>query len=155
MRPRTTPATLKLSVEACPPNISDCRTKESHFLFLGKTCRWQRLETTSPTIASKNLKISTSRKMSAQEKKVYEAKEYRDFLRALMAEWLSNWTWNPKGLSRRFEPCSQHSISFFRNIMKKSWNYELFVVLANNWDWRTKSSHFHLLRDTYRLQRLE
>ena len=39
-----------------------------------------------------------------------------------MAEWLSNWTWNPKGLSRRFKPCSQHSISFFRNILRKVGN---------------------------------
>ena len=43
-----------------------------------------------------------------------------------MAEWLSNWTWNPKGLSRnpkglspRFEPCSQRSICFQEHIQEK------------------------------------
>ena len=44
------------------------------------------------------------------------------------------------------EPCSQPSISFFRDIIRKSWEHEPILVFANNWDWRTKDSQLPFLK---------
>ena len=130
VQPRTTNSTLKLSVETCLPNNSDCRTKDCHFHFLGKTCTWQRLETTSTTILSKNSTNSASIKMSADANNFHQTKEYRYFPRGVMAEWLSSWTSNRKGFSPRFEPCLHRPISISRNISRKSWKHEPIVVFA-------------------------
>ena len=55
----------------------------------------------------------------------------------------------------RFEPCSQRSIIFFRKIFGRSWEHEPILVLASNWDWRTKDSQLLFLERTCRRQRLE
>ena len=56
---------------------------------------------------------------------------------------------------RRFAPCSQRSIFFFRSINGRSWEHEPILVLASNWDWRTKDSQLFFLERTCRRHRLE
>ena len=56
---------------------------------------------------------------------------------------------------RTLEPCSQPSISFFRNITRKSWEHEPILVFASNWDWRTKDSQLLFLERTSSRHRLE
>ena len=53
------------------------------------------------------------------------------------------------------KPCSQPSISFFTNILGRSWEHEPILVFASNWDWRTKDSQLLFLERTCRRHRLE
>ena len=76
----------------------DWRTKDSQLLFLERTCRRQRLETTTTTTLSKKSKISASKKLSEDGMGLHQNKI--DVNRAVMAQWLKCWTWNPMGTPR-------------------------------------------------------
>ena len=76
--------------------------------------------------------------------------------RAVIAEWLTRWTWNPRGISRAgSNPARSVQSCFFRNILGRSWAHEPILVFASNWDWRTKDSQVLFLERTCRRQRLE
>ena len=76
--------------------------------------------------------------------------------RAVRAEWLTRWTWNPRGISRAgSNPARSVQSCFFRNILGRSWEHEPILVFASNWDWRTKDSQVLFLERTCRRHRLE
>ena len=73
-----------------------------------------------------------------------------------MAQRLRRWTWNPMGISRAGStPARSVQSCFFRNTLGRSWEHEPILVLASNWDWRTKDSQLLFLERTCRRQRLE
>ena len=72
-----------------------------------------------------------------------------------MVEWLRRWTWNPMGISRAGSNPARSVRFFFTNIFGRSWEHEPILVLASNWDWRTKDSQILFLERTCRRQRLE
>ena len=76
----------------------DWRTKDSQLLFLERTCRRKRLETTSTTILSKKSKISASKNLSEDGISFHQNKV--NVKRAMIGQWLRRWTWSPKGTSR-------------------------------------------------------
>ena len=76
----------------------DWRTKDSQLLFLERTCRRKRLETTSTTILSKKSKIRASKNLSEDGISFHQNKI--NVKRAMIGQWLRRWTWSPKGTSR-------------------------------------------------------
>ena len=97
----------------------DWRTKDSQLLFLDRTCRRQRLETTSTTILSKKSKISAS-KQNVRGRNQIPSKKRLISKRAMIAQWLRRWTWNPMGTScARWSPARSLRSHFQKNIQKK------------------------------------
>ena len=76
----------------------DWRTKDSQLLFLERTCRRQRLETTTTTILSKKSNNNASKNLSTDGIGFHQ--NTNNVKRAVTAEWLRRWTWNPMGTSR-------------------------------------------------------
>ena len=74
------------------------RTKDSQLLFLERTCRRHRLETTTTTTLSKKSKTSTSKNLSEDGIGFHQNKIYVNI--AMITQWLRRWTWNPMGTSR-------------------------------------------------------
>ena len=75
----------------------DWRIKYSQLLFLERTSRLQRLETTSTTILGNQLK-NARKNQSMDEIKFHQNRN--NAKGAVMAEWLRRWTWNPMATSR-------------------------------------------------------
>ena len=133
----------------------DWRTKDSQLLFLERTCRRQRLETTTTTILSKKSNNNASKKESTDGIKFHQ--NTNNVKRAVMAEWLRRWTWNPMGISRAGSNPARSVRSFFsdRYSGEVGREHEPILVLASNWDWRTKDSQLLFLERTCRRQPLE
>ena len=89
----------------------DWRTKDSQLLFLERTCRRHRLETTTTTIPSKMSNNNASKNLSTDGNKFHQ--NTTNVKRAVTAEWLRRWTWNPMGFSAAGSNPARSVQSFF------------------------------------------
>ena len=119
-------------------------------------------KTTSVTFPSKNSKNSASIKMSADANKFHQTKEYRYFLRGVMAEWLRRWTWNPMKASRA---CRNSALSVRSHFSETHYGkvgnrnqylcsqYGLSAILKQrDWRWHSTAKIRTLLQSSLRLQ---
>ena len=90
----------------------------SILLFLERTCRRQRLETTSTTILShKKKKISASENLSKDGIGFHQNKINVNI--AMITQWLKRWTWNPMGTSRARSSPARSLWSHFQIYIQK------------------------------------
>ena len=104
----------------------DWRIKDSQLLFLERTCRRQRLETTITKTLSKKSKISASKNLSEDGIGFHQNKINVKI--AMITQWLRRWTRNPMGTScARSSPARSLRSHFSKRYSEKVGNTNQYL----------------------------